>query len=107
MDESFEHTVPGALEDVAVSLSKPLDIRHKLPPLRALTTIRFFAAIQVVLFHESFRSGHIPLPPVAARIVNSGFTAVTLFFVLSGFILAYNYEAVPNKREFWVSRFAR
>lgn len=92
---------------MTISLAKPLEIRHRLPPLRALTTIRFFAAIYVVLFHESHWKGHISLFPFAARLVNSGYTAVTLFFVLSGFILAYNYAEVKSKREFWVSRFAR
>jgi peptidoglycan/LPS O-acetylase OafA/YrhL len=88
-------------------LPQPVEVRHKLPPLRALTAIRFFAAIHVVLFHESHWDGHIPLGPIGSRIVNSGYTAVTLFFVLSGFILAYNYERVSDRAEFWISRFAR
>src|ERR1035437_982751 len=87
--------------------SEPVEVRHNLPPLRALTSLRFFAAMYVVLFHESHNPGHIVLFPLAARFVASGFTAVTLFFVLSGFILAYNYDRIRSRREFWISRFAR
>ena len=87
--------------------SQPVEVRHKLPPLGSLTAIRFVAAMHVVLFHESHWTGHIVFFPLAARIVNSGYTSVTLFFVLSGFILAYNYERVRSRRDFWVARFAR
>ena len=38
---------------------------------------------------------------------HSGYTGVTLFFVLSGFILAYNYPVVTARVRFWISRFAR
>jgi peptidoglycan/LPS O-acetylase OafA/YrhL len=84
-----------------------VEVRHKLPALKALTAIRFFAALYVVLYHESHSPTHIVFFPLAARIINSGYTAVTLFFVLSGFILAYNYEQVRSRKEFWISRFAR
>ena len=81
-------------------------IRHKLPPLRALTSIRFFAAIHVVLFHEGVQSA-LTRFPLAAHFISSGFTGVTLFFVLSGFILAYNYRQVASPRSFFIARFAR
>ena len=46
------------------------------------------------------------------NIVGSGFVGVSLFFVLSGFILAYSYLDVQgqkplDKRAFWLARFAR
>jgi peptidoglycan/LPS O-acetylase OafA/YrhL len=87
--------------------SHPVEVRHKLPALKSLTPIRFLAAMYVVVFHESHGPGHIVLFPLASRFVESGYTAVTLFFVLSGFILAYNYERIRSYGEFWVSRFAR
>lgn len=45
--------------------------------------------------------------PVVGRFLNSGYTGVSLFFVLSGFILIYNYPQVSSRTQFWVSRFAR
>src|SRR5262249_18879393 len=64
---------------------------HK-PELPALTGSRFYAALIVFL-------SHAPLIPGMERmaggklIFNSGVVGVACFFVLSGFILTYNYEA--------------
>lgn len=77
------------------------------PPLPALTSVRFFAALIVVLFH--FGGPSLGWAPEALRhIVGAGYTGVSLFFVLSGFILAYVYHgrSVHNGR-FWWARFAR
>ena len=82
------------------------EIKHRLPALKALTSLRFFAAMHVVIYHLS--ADHIyTTVPLLGRFVMSGYTGVSLFFVLSGFILAYNYREVRDRREFWISRFAR
>jgi peptidoglycan/LPS O-acetylase OafA/YrhL len=86
--------------------STTVDVRHKRPPLKALTSIRFFAAMHVVLFHMQV-GVHVSRVPLVANFMASGFTGVTLFFVLSGFILAYNYPEVRRPKEFWIARFAR
>lgn len=67
-------------------------------PLGGLTALRFFAACYVLLFHT--RGG---------TWFNAGYLGVTLFFVLSGFILAYNHPEVPagQRKRFYISRFAR
>jgi peptidoglycan/LPS O-acetylase OafA/YrhL len=81
-----------------------LEARPRLP---ALTSLRFFAALHVFCFHL-----------VAFRILTSrsffydvasiGYVGVSLFFVLSGFILVYTYAGRAVKaREFWRARFAR
>ena len=77
------------------------------PRLPALTGLRFFAALYVVLFHLraskiAFQSGLMGL------IVQLGFTGVSLFFVLSGFILVYTYQGqdIPVGK-FFRARFAR
>ena len=50
-------------------------------------------------------------PRVARDVIRHGYTGVSLFFVLSGFILAHNYlgaSARPiDRRAFWIARFAR
>src|SRR3954470_9302060 len=80
-------------------------------PLRALTGIRFFAAFHVLLLHTTLRYlGHAPI--WVQNIVGSGYVGVSLFFILSGFILTYSYSPdghadVTRKREFWAARFAR
>lgn len=81
-------------------------------PLTSLTGIRFVAAMQVVFFH--FGAGYAQrhdLPKPITNLVTNGWTAVTLFFILSGFILSYIYSgqiAQPGgKLRFWEARFAR
>ncbi|WP_446744643.1 acyltransferase family protein [Silvibacterium acidisoli] len=81
-------------------------------PLPALTGIRFVAAIQVVLFHfgAGFAGRH-NAPVLLTNALANGWTAVTLFFILSGFILSYTYcgqiEEPGGKTRFWEARFAR
>ncbi len=71
--------------------------------------MRFVAALMVFLSHYP-----IPGAPYRLRqIANSGYAGVTFFFVLSGFILAYNYtegfvtDARRQLGPYAVSRFAR
>lgn len=76
-----------------------------------LTSVRFGAALLVVLYHTS------PRPPddtwlgaFVSGILNLGFTAVGFFFVLSGFILTIVYPSLSNRRaivRFWLARVAR
>jgi peptidoglycan/LPS O-acetylase OafA/YrhL len=79
--------------------------------LAALTGLRFFAALAILLLHEA--DDHLAAaPPLVMRYLKSGFMSVSLFFVLSGFILTYNYLTVErggllNRRDFWVARVAR
>ena len=80
--------------------------RLKPPPLLALTPLRFLAAIYVILAHARLEAS-LSRFPAAARFFLSGYTGVTLFFVLSGFILTYNYSSVGDRRQFWAGRFAR
>ena len=55
--------------------------------LNALTGLRTFAAINIVLFHFSN-----PLWfGIFAPVVNAGYASVSFFILLSGYVLAYNY----------------
>lgn len=78
------------------------------PKLLGLTTLRFLAALHVVLFHMRVE-GLLPGGPWwYQNFASIGYTGVNLFFVLSGFILVYTYANVPaNPRRFWQARFAR
>jgi peptidoglycan/LPS O-acetylase OafA/YrhL len=81
---------------------------HKPARLNALTGLRTFAAINIVLFHFSNPHWFGWLAPV----VNAGFASVSFFILLSGFVLAYNYagrarEGELDKGRFWEARFTR
>jgi peptidoglycan/LPS O-acetylase OafA/YrhL len=81
-----------------------------MAPLHSLTALRFFAAFYVLVYHRRDElSGYAN---VLDRIVAHGYVGVPLFFVLSGFVLAYNYlthddRFGTNARTFYVARFAR
>jgi hypothetical protein len=57
-----------------------------MPRVAALTSLRFFAALWVLVFHLRIHLG-APLPFALERLVQAGPLAMTFFFVLSGFIL--------------------
>jgi peptidoglycan/LPS O-acetylase OafA/YrhL len=75
-----------------------------------LTSLRFFAALFVIMFHTTPSILLVDNPLPVASIIKFGFTAVGFFFTLSGYILAIVYlskGSVVNHRRFWLSRFAR
>lgn len=78
------------------------------PQLPALTGLRFFAALGVVIVH--FGAHLVPAGPLHT-IAAHGDIGVSLFFVLSGFILAYTYLSLTGLRgtpvSFWIARIAR
>lgn len=80
-----------------------------MPRLDALTGLRFFAALHVVLYHcmAGLLADHAPW---AEQIMRVGFVSVQLFFMLSGYVLAYNYfpdaKPIDAKKFLWL-RFAR
>lgn len=78
--------------------------------LTALTGIRFFAAIHVVLYHyarEAFDGAHWSVMAILA----CGPSAVSLFYLLSGIVLVHsctNESGLSSSRSaFWQARFAR
>jgi peptidoglycan/LPS O-acetylase OafA/YrhL len=85
----------------AVEISRPVR-------LDALTGLRCFAALNIVLFHFSNPNWFGPFAPV----INAGYASVSYFILLSGFVLAYNYAERAragklDKVRFWKSRFTR
>ena len=82
---------------------------HPRAEILALTGIRAVAAIAVVLHH-------IQLPRTAPeplhRLVGAGYIGVPLFFMLSGFVLAWNYASLKPTAgkavwRFYIARIAR
>ncbi|MFP2906288.1 acyltransferase family protein [Pyxidicoccus sp. 3LFB2] len=79
--------------------------------LDSLTGLRFFAALHVVLFH--FGKPCLDTAPAWLRdFVGAGYSAVGVFFVLSGFVLAWNYldrdaRMQTGPRAFLAARVAR
>ncbi len=76
--------------------------------LPALTGLRTFAALNLVFFHFSNPRWFGWFAPV----VDNGYTSVSFFLLLSGFVLAYNYADRAASGElktgnFWVARFSR
>jgi peptidoglycan/LPS O-acetylase OafA/YrhL len=79
--------------------------------LHALTGLRFLAASLVVV-HHYLRPALMTAPKWVDNIAAGGYTAVGLFFFLSGFVLAYRYIAPSGEFRvsavrFWTARLAR
>ncbi len=97
----MDHTAP------AITPPPPaVRLFRRKPSLPALTGIRTIFALTIIAFHFS----NAAMFGIFAPMVNNAFIFVGCFFLLSGFILAYNYgDRGPSlsKREFWLARFAR
>lgn len=80
--------------------------------LDALTGLRFLAALHVVLFHFGTPCLKGVAPEWMVQVMASGYASVGVFFLLSGFVLAYNYVDTAGgmqtpARAFWSARVAR
>ena len=91
-----------------------------MPPktqLLPLTGLRFFLALWVVIYHQTATENY--LGPLMARlpgsvfcVLRTGYVAVGVFFVLSGFVLSYSHSLATRFSSsqlvsFAVARFAR
>ena len=77
------------------------------PRLPAVTSLRFFAAFHVALFHMK-EMRILTGPHWLTSFAGIGYVGVSFFFVLSGFILVYTYAGRNIVlRDFWQTRFAR
>ena len=64
----------------------------------ALTGIRFFAATAVLVFHFGASAVDRSHPPAfLSRLLHNGYLGVSLFFVLSGYILTHTYYQRLNR----------
>jgi peptidoglycan/LPS O-acetylase OafA/YrhL len=84
-----------------------LNVETARPRLSELTSLRFFAALHVMFFH-AYAMRAITANGWLRQISSIGYVGVSLFFVLSGFILVYTYAGAPMvPAGFWRARFAR
>jgi peptidoglycan/LPS O-acetylase OafA/YrhL len=72
--------------------------------LNSLTGLRFFAAIAVVFYHL-----HLYFPAVSdsLAIFSYGYTGVSFFFILSGFVLTWSHRPGVGTGRFYWNRVAR
>ncbi len=99
-------TTIATVRDLAIpapAQARPGTVRK--PALPALSGIRTLLAVFILLFH--FTPPHVDfLHPI----IDNSFIFVGTFFLISGFILTYNYDERAlslSKRDFWLARFAR
>ncbi|MBL0919225.1 MAG: acyltransferase [Hydrogenophaga sp.] len=95
-------------DDAAAPAAPGVEPHSARPDLQALTSLRFFAALAVVVLHYRDLLG--PMPEWLRQLVIGGQYGVTFFFVLSGFILTYRYRewfagGVTEARVGWFLRF--
>jgi peptidoglycan/LPS O-acetylase OafA/YrhL len=86
-----------------------MSAHEKVVQLDGLTSLRFFAAFYVLLFHYTLVD---PPGPNRTDLFVYGYSGVSFFFILSGFILSYNYKNTDfgdakNINKFLLARFAR
>jgi peptidoglycan/LPS O-acetylase OafA/YrhL len=97
LEPEIEPLPPPAPLPAATTLRKP--------PLPALTGIRTLLAFAIILFH--FTPPHLGL---LYPFIDNGYVFVGVFFLISGYVLTYNYAdrgKSLSKREFWLARFSR
>jgi peptidoglycan/LPS O-acetylase OafA/YrhL len=87
---------------------RPTIVRPRKEKLPALTGLRAFAALNIVFFHFSNPKWFGPFAPI----VDNGYTSVSFFLLLSGFVLAYNYSdraqhGQLRAKTFWIARLSR
>jgi peptidoglycan/LPS O-acetylase OafA/YrhL len=81
--------------------------------IKPLTSVRFFAAIFVVMYHSgsSFIAAQAHVPGPLKTLLLNGYLGVTFFFVLSGFILQLTYRGkiagFGQVKKFGLARLAR
>src|SRR2546427_494309 len=77
--------------------------------VEALDLLRLVAVLAVVLYHFGFwgpAAGGMPAMPWLAPVAKYGFLGVPVFFIISGFVIAYSAEG-RTAAGFAIARFSR
>jgi peptidoglycan/LPS O-acetylase OafA/YrhL len=118
LDRGADMGTDGRIETVdvrAAERSRPSVAIEKLGDLPPLTGLRFFAAFFIFLGHAAPMMLKLtPNPQLVINVTNCFLeVGMELFFVLSGFVIHYNYADVgrrphpQNLARFYIARFAR
>jgi peptidoglycan/LPS O-acetylase OafA/YrhL len=103
-----EHA-PTSTGEPAAKL-QPKTVTRK-PALPALTGLRTLLALTILLFHFTPSGLRWNAHPWVSLypLVDIGYVFVSFFFLISGFILSYNYadRGRINPADFWMARFSR
>src|SRR6185312_8836616 len=105
--EQIEAAQQPALAPAPAPVAPGAQRPKKKETLPALTGLRCLAALNIVFFHFSNPQWFGPLAPI----INNGYTSVSFFLLMSGYILAYNYSERAQKGQlksgnFWIARFS-
>jgi len=97
--------------NVEIQASKSGPDQKRPMKLHALTSLRFFAALYVVLYHTLGSAlPWLVQSTTGTRVLSLGYLSVSFFYLLSGYILGMVYlgggKSVP-KKNFYIARFAR
>ena len=103
---------PTSTGEAAEQLQPPAVQYQRKPALPGLTGVRTCLALTILLFHFTPSGLRWDAHPWVSLypIVDIGYVFVSFFFLISGFILSYNYGSRPqpmNPVDFWVARFSR
>lgn len=80
---------------------------NQVSEIRSLTGLRFIAALYVFLFHIQIR-WPITNVPVFKDVLEQGAIGMSVFFILSGFLLGYRYISSDTTiKDYLINRFAR
>lgn len=87
MDANGDSAVPQSGPPFAVNAAP------HVPRLDQLTSLRFFAAFAVLVYHTSFlKHAGEPWAALTKTVFDEGYAGVPFFFILSGFILSHTYQ---------------
>ena len=107
-----DQEAPTSTGEPALELQPPRVQAERRPALPALTGLRTLLALTILMFHFTpngltwARHPAVTLYPL----IDIGYVFVSFFFLISGFILSYNYahrEGGVRVRDFWMARFSR
>lgn len=111
--QTQEAEAPTSTGEPALEMQpRRVQAAERRPALPALTGLRTLLALTILMFHFTpsgltwARHPSITLYPL----IDIGYVFVSFFFLISGFILSYNYAHRPGgvrKADFWMARFSR